>query len=330
MGPPVVADDPTAVHREHHGEILHGDVVHDLIEASLQERRIHRDDRHDALGREPGREGHRVLLADTHVEKPIGKLLKKRQQTGAARHRGGDRNRALVGAQHFTNRVGEDRGVLRSGWLSGAGRRHAVPLHVVVLSWAVAVTLLSLHVNEDRAVAEIAGLLEDPLDREQVVTVDRAEICEAELLEEDVRDEQCLQAREDSAARLLRKLAPGHVLEDLTSDLFRAPIGLRGAERFEQPRDSAHVRRDAHPIVVQHDDHARAHVTDVVHGFERHARRQGSIADDRHHVVVVALDVARDRHSLGGGDGCPRVSRTELIVLGLASREEPRDPAELA
>ena len=63
-------------------------------------------------------------------------------------------------------------------------------------------------------------------------------------------------------------------------------------------------------------------MTDAVHGLERHARCQCAVADDRDDVVVIALEVARDGHSLGRGDRSPGVPRAELVVLRLATREE--------
>jgi len=197
-----------------------------------------------------------------------------------------------------------------------------VPFHIVVFGGSVAVAFLRLHVDEDRPVAEVASLLEDPLHREEIVTVDRAEVREPELLEEDVGDEERLQACEDSPASLLGQLPTGHVLEDLTADLFCAAIGLGRPERFEHARDGADVRRDAHAVVVQHHDHPRAHVADVVHRFVRHPRRESAISDDRDDVVVITLDVARDGHSLGRGDGRSRVPRAKVVVLRLNSGEK--------
>ena len=294
----------------------------DLIEAALQEGGIHRDDRNDPLCCKPRGKRDRVLLADANVEETLGKFFEEREQARAAWHRGGYRDRALVRFQDLANGVGEDRRVLRGDRFGGAGSRDTVPLHVVVFGRSVAVPLLRLHVDEDRALGEIASLLEDSLDREQIVAVDGPEVREAELLEQDVRNEKRLQAGEDSAARLLRQLPAGHVLEDLAADVLRAPIRLSGAQRFEHARYGAHVRRDAHPVVIQHDDHPRAHVADAVHRFECHTRRERTVADDRDDVVIVALQVARDGHALRGGDRGPSVPRSKLIVLRLRSREE--------
>ena len=110
-----------------------------------------------------------------------------------------------------------------------------MPLHVVLFGRAITVPLLRVQVHEDRAVAEVPRLLEDALDREQVVTVDGSEVRESELLEQEVGDEECLEAVEDAPARLLGEVASRHVLEDLTRDVLRRPVGLRGAQRLQHP-----------------------------------------------------------------------------------------------
>src|SRR5438445_171697 len=104
--------------------------------------------------------------------------------------RSGDRDRALVRLQDLADRICEHRRVLRGRRFSGAARRNPVPLHVVVLGGTVAVALLGLDVDEDRAVTEIAGFLEHALYREEVVTVDRPKVREAELLAVDVGEEE--------------------------------------------------------------------------------------------------------------------------------------------
>src|SRR6185503_12976029 len=180
----IVADDAGAVHREDDRQVLHRDVVQDLVEPALQERRIDRDDRNDALRREA--RGHRdgVLLADADVDEALRELAEQRQQTGAARHRGGDRDRSLVALQDLANRVGEDGRVLRGGRFGGAGRGYAVPFHVVVFGRSVAVSLLRVYVHEYRPIAEVPRLREDALDGEEIVAVHRTEVREPELFEQ--------------------------------------------------------------------------------------------------------------------------------------------------
>src|SRR3989442_15149364 len=94
----------------------------DLVETSLKERRVDRDDRYDPLRREAGCEGHGVLLADPDVEQAVGELLEERLQPGTSWHCGSDRHRALVGLEDLADRVGEHGGVLGHDLLRRAGR----------------------------------------------------------------------------------------------------------------------------------------------------------------------------------------------------------------
>ena len=67
----VGAHEAGAVEREAHGQVLDGDVVDDLVVAALQEGRVDRRERLDAVGREARGEGHRVLLGDADVEEAL-------------------------------------------------------------------------------------------------------------------------------------------------------------------------------------------------------------------------------------------------------------------
>ena len=325
----VVADDARAIEREHDREVLHRDVMEDLVVRALQERRVDRDDRHDALRREAAGHRHRVLFGDADVDQPPGELPEERLQAGAARHRRGDRDGALVVPEDLAHCVREDRGVLRRARLRRACRGDAVPLHVVVLGGPVAVAFLRVEMHEDRPVAEVARLLEQMLHGEEVVAVDRSEVREAELLEEQVRDQEGLHRVEDAAARFLDEVRPGHMVEDVAHDVLRLAVRRRRADRLEHARNRADIRRDAHAVVVQHDDDAAAVVADVVQPLEREARGERAVADDGDDVEVLTLEVARDGHAVRCGDARAGVTRAEDVVLRLAAREEAADAAEL-
>ena len=72
MGRAVGADQPGAVDREAHRQVLDRDVVDDLVVGALQEGRIDRAERPHALRGEAGGEGHRMLLGDADVEGAVG------------------------------------------------------------------------------------------------------------------------------------------------------------------------------------------------------------------------------------------------------------------
>ncbi len=86
MGRAVGADQPGAIHREAHRQLLDGDVVHDLVVGALQEGRVDGGERLVAFGGEPGGEGHRVLLGDADIEAAVGEFLGEQVETGARGH----------------------------------------------------------------------------------------------------------------------------------------------------------------------------------------------------------------------------------------------------
>ena len=75
MGGAVAADEAGAVEREHHRQVLQRDVVDQLVVAALQEGRVDRHHRLQALAGQAGGEGDRVLLGDRDVEVALRKAL---------------------------------------------------------------------------------------------------------------------------------------------------------------------------------------------------------------------------------------------------------------
>src|SRR3546814_8398821 len=63
---------------------------------ALQEGRVDRSERLEALAGQPGAEGHRMLLGDADVEGALRKALSELVEAGAGRHRGGDRDDRFV------------------------------------------------------------------------------------------------------------------------------------------------------------------------------------------------------------------------------------------
>src|SRR3546814_11192513 len=74
------ADQPGAVDRETHRQVLDRDIVDDLIVGALEEGRIDRAERTHPLRGKPRGDGHRVLLGDPDVESAI----RVRSQNGPA------------------------------------------------------------------------------------------------------------------------------------------------------------------------------------------------------------------------------------------------------
>ena len=75
MGLAVLAHQARAIHAEDHRQVLHRDVVDDVVVGALEEGAVDGADRTDALRGQPAREGDRVPLGDADVEEPLGTLL---------------------------------------------------------------------------------------------------------------------------------------------------------------------------------------------------------------------------------------------------------------
>ena len=116
VGRAVGADQPGAIHGEAHRQPLQGDVVHHLVVGALQEGRIDRAERLEALGRQPGGKGHRVLLGDADVEAALGEALGELVEAGAGRHRRGDGDDLVVLLGFLDQRLGEGLGVAGARW----------------------------------------------------------------------------------------------------------------------------------------------------------------------------------------------------------------------
>ena len=172
MGRAIGADQPRAVHGEAHGQALDGDVVHHLIVGALQEGRVDRGERFQALGRKPRREGYSVLLGDADVEAAVGKFLGEQVEPGARRHRGGDGDDLVVLPRLLDQRVGVDPGIGRRTRLRlrlRAGRDVELDDAVVLVGRffgrVVALALFRDHVDQERSVlarrARCSGLAGD-------------------------------------------------------------------------------------------------------------------------------------------------------------------------
>ena len=113
----VLADDAGAVGDERHGQVLQADVVDDLVERSLEEGRVDRDERRQAIGSHAGRHAHGVLLGNADVEDAVGVLRLHLDEAGAFQHGRADADDRLVVAHDPGQGLGEH---LRVGGRAGA------------------------------------------------------------------------------------------------------------------------------------------------------------------------------------------------------------------
>ena len=231
MGGSVGADQTGAVHGETDRQFLDRDVVHDLVIGALEEGRIDGAERLHAFGRQPGREGHGMLLRDADVVGAFRKGLLEEVDAGAGRHRGGDADDAVVLGGFLDEALAEHllvgrRVRLRLGL--GAGRDVEFDDAMIfvgrALGRAVALALLGDDVDQDRPGLGVAHVAQHGQQVIDVVAVDRPDVIEAEILE------QRAAAHHHAAGIFLGQAGPvldelGQVLAELLADLAQRPIG---------------------------------------------------------------------------------------------------------
>ena len=284
VGRAVGADQAGAVHGEAHRQPLDRDVVHHLVVGALQEGRVDRAERLVAFGRKPGGEGHRVLLGDADVEGALREDLLEQIDAGAGRHGGGDADDLVVLLGFLDQALAEHLLVgrrVRLGLGLDAGRDveldHAVIFVGGVFRRRVALALLRPAMDEDRPGLAVAHVLQDRQQLIEVVAVDRADVVEAELLEQRAAGHHA--AGEFLGAQRADFQRLRQLLGELLADLAQRAIGAAGEQARQIARHRADRRRDRHVVVVEDDDQARIHRAGVVHGLVGHAGRQRAVAD---------------------------------------------------
>jgi hypothetical protein len=155
------------------------------------------------------------------------------------------------------------------------------------------------------------------------VAVDRADVVEAELLEQRAREHHALHVLLERLGELVHGT---HLREHF---LAAAPHGVVQAAR--QDLREVVVQRadrlaDRHLVVVQ--DHEEVRALRVVERLEGHAGAHRAVADHRDDVPILVHEPGRDRHPSAAEidvDECavPNVSYSDSLRRGKARRPFP-------
>ena len=254
MSRAIAADEAGAIDRKHDRQVLQRHVVNELIVGALQERRVDRDHRPQALCGHPRGEGHRMLLGDRDVEIAIGETFGELDQPRALAHRRRDGNDARIALRHVAQPLAEDLRVRRPGTLfledgatdriEGAG---AVPLDRVRLGRRVALALARHDVQKLRSaqLADVAQRADEGLD---VVTVHGPDVVEPHLLEQRAGQHHALQVFLRAARELPYR---GHLPQHFLAALAQVRVHAARERTREVIGKGADVLRDRHVVVVE-------------------------------------------------------------------------------
>ncbi len=200
MGGTVGADQAAAVEREHHRQVLDLHVVDQLVVAALQERRVDRHHRFVAFAGHAGGEGHRMLFGNSHIKVALGILLCELDHARAFAHRRCDAHQPRIFLRHVAQPFAENLGIGRlacAALLPGGDTglviefRHTVIEDRVSFGQLVALTLARDHVQKLRAL-EAPDVVQRRHQCVEIVTVNRPDVVETELLEHRARRDHAL------------------------------------------------------------------------------------------------------------------------------------------
>ncbi|OIQ63455.1 hypothetical protein GALL_550040 [mine drainage metagenome] len=157
MGRAIRPDQPRPINRKAHRQPLDRHIMHHLIVAALQKRRVNRAERLHPRRGQSGRKCHRVLLGDSHIKAALGEAFSEQVKPGAIRHRRRDRHDLAVGLcladqalrenLGVGRRVGNSLGLLASQHVE---LRRSMALVARCLGGGIDLALLGQHMDEDR------------------------------------------------------------------------------------------------------------------------------------------------------------------------------------
>ena len=200
----------------------------------------------------------------------------------------------------------------------------------VALGRRVPLALFRDHVHQDRLLELLPDVAEGLDEVFQLVAGDRADVAEAEFLEEQARHDERLDRLLDALGHFGRLLADAGERAQELDELVAHPRRQVSGEHAVQIRgERPDVRGDRHLVVVEHDDQVLLEVPDVIERLEGLAGGHRAVADDRDDLVILPEGVARRRQPGRRRDARAAVPRAEDVVATLRAAGEPRDPAGL-
>ena len=335
MGLPVASHQPRPVNGKDYGKILDAHVMQDLVVGPLQEGGINRHHRAEAPRRKPGREGHRMLLRDPHVKKPVRIGVAEPLQPGAVRHGGRDGHDPVVALPQLHHHRGKNIGVVGLHFFL---QRHA-GLHVkglrpvktgrMLFRGRIALALFGEHMDE-HGVFPALRLPDHPHQSGRIVSVHGAQIGDPHILEHHARDHQLLQAVLGPAdARHHRLPVPG-ITDGVVNAVLHVQIGVGSADVVQIFGNAPHIFRNGHVVVVQDDDEIGLQPGGVVQRLIGHPAGQGAVPDHGNHRIILSLQVSGLHQAEPGGDGGGAVSRIKAVAFAFLAFGETAHAAVLA
>ena len=152
-----------------------------------------------------------------------------------------------------------------------------------------------------------------------VVAVDRAEIGEAHLLKQHVRQQKALDSVFTALHVTRQPAADRSGIEQARQAAFERQIALTGAHIGQRPAQRTDAFRNGHIVVIQNHDERRFAFAGVVERFERHAAGERAVADERDRRTRFVFQLFGARHAERSRNGGAGMSGIERVAPALRS-----------
>jgi hypothetical protein len=160
------------------------------------------------------------------------------------------------------------------------------------------------------------------------VSVNRTHVIEAQLLEQRAAHHHAAGILVNPLCRLAQRL--GELVRQFQRNVTDRQERMRRHKPGQVVGQRPYARRNRHAVVVEHNQHPAVQRAGIVHGLIGHACTHRAIADDRDHMIVGTLQVARHGHAQSGGDRGRGVCRAKRVILALGALGEPVKAVVLA
>ena len=191
----------------------------------------------------------------------------------------------------------------------------------------IAFALLRHDVHEDWPRFGVAYVAQDRKQVVEIVSVDRADIVETELLEQRSAGPEPARVLDPARYEFVEPLR--QVRGELLADVAQFQICAPRQEPRKIGRHRADRRRDRHVVVVENDDQPLVARAGIVHRLVGHAGRHRAVADHGNDIVSLALEIAGDRHAKCGRNRRRRMRGAEGVIFAFGTLGEPGQAAAL-
>ena len=334
MGRPIRAHQSGAVDGKAHRKPLDRHVMHHLVVAALQKRRIHCAERLQPARRQSGAESDGVLFGNAHVKAAARKTLGKQVQASAIRHgrRHGD---DLVAARRLVDqRIGKDAGIAGRVGLGldlhpgqHVELRRGMALVGGGLGRGIALALFRQHMDQHRPGGPCLHRAQHRQQLVQIMPVDRAHIGKAQLFKQRAAHGNAFQHLLGAARTFLKRL--GQQAQRAFGSRFQILKRRFSIQPREIGRQRPHRRGNRHLVVVQDHEQPFFQMAGVVQRLEGHAGRHRAVADHRDPVARIAAQIGGHLEAQRRRDRGRAMRRAEGVKGALGAFGEARQPALL-